>query len=262
MGEIVTVENKTDGSLKTVIEAALKIPYVKVDKNDFLRKEFIKEPIEKVSEILEKGTVGAGLSKSELRKKANKLINDRTLFSSGASFLAGIPGGMAIAATIPADTLQFYAVALRLAQELAYLYGQDDIFEDCDDETVTDKLVLYCGTMFGVSYAACGVRIAASAMAKQVAKKLPQKALTKTFYYPVIKSVLKAFGVKITKTTFSKGVAKAIPIVGGIVSGGLTFATMRPMGVRLADTLERAIFDYDDSALKEDISVVESLQST
>lgn len=116
--------------------------------------------------------------------------------------------------------------------------------------------------MFGVSYAACGVRIAASAMAKQVAKKLPQKALTKTFYYPVIKSVLKAFGVKITKTTFSKGVAKAIPIVGGIVSGGLTFATMRPMGVRLVDTLERAIFDYDDSALKEDIFVVESLQST
>ena len=107
-----------------------------------------------------------------------------------------------------------------------------------------------------------GVRIAASAMAKQVAKKLPQKALTKTFYYPVVKSVLKTFGVKVTKTTFSKAVAKAIPVVGGIVSGGLTFATMRPMGVRLADALEKAIFDYDDNSLKEDISVVESLQST
>ena len=32
-----------------------------------------------------------------------------------------------MAATIPADVLQFFGMALRLAQELSYLYGAKDL---------------------------------------------------------------------------------------------------------------------------------------
>lgn len=47
---------------------------------------------------------------------AKRIINERTIVSTGASFVAGLPGGLAMAATIPADMLQFYGIALRMAQ--------------------------------------------------------------------------------------------------------------------------------------------------
>lgn len=45
--------------------------------------------------------------------------------------------------------------------------------------------------------------------AKQALKKLTQKALTKTFYYSIVKSIAKAFGPKMTKEVFAKGVSKS-----------------------------------------------------
>ena len=159
-----------------------------------------------------------------------------------------------MAALIPADLIQFYAVSLRLAQELAYLYGEQDLWsgEWLDSERVTNQLILYCGVMLGASGASQMVRVVSSSLAKQALKKLPQKALMKGFYYPVIKSIAKALGAKMTKEIFAKGVSKAIPVIGGVVSGGITFATMRPMGMRLADALDEAHFSYSESEFESD----------
>lgn len=52
-----------------------------------------------------------------------------------------------------------------------------------------------------------------------------------------MKKVAGYLGVQMTKQTFAKGVSKAVPIVGGAVSGGLTFATYRPMSAKLRDYL-------------------------
>lgn len=204
--------------------------------------------------IIEKGPVAAGVERSVLKQKAHKLIQARTALSTGASFAAGLPGGLAMAATIPADMLQFYGVSLRMAQELAYLYGEPDLWEKdlLDRDKVTNQLILYCGVMFGATGASQSVRILSSAMAKQALKKLPQQALTKTFYYPVIKSIARFFGVSMTKSTFAKGVSKAIPVVGGIVSGGITLATLAPMGLQLAETMDQARFAYNEEAFQAD----------
>ena len=44
-----------------------------------------------------------------------------------------------------------------------------------------------------------------------------------------------------------KTITKAIPVVGGLVSGGLTYVTFRPMGHRLADALFRNLNgDFND----------------
>ncbi|MDE6413284.1 MAG: hypothetical protein K2K42_05275 [Eubacterium sp.] len=105
---------------------------------------------------------------------------------------------------------------------------------------------MYCGVMFGVSGAASGVRVLATQIAKTTANKLPQKALTKTFWYPIVKQIGKAIGVKVTKSTVAKGLSKAIPVVGGILSGGLNFASMMPMAKRLNDALYKAAFNYSE----------------
>lgn len=241
--------------LTNVISTAIQIPGVKVTRDSFLREQFKDFSNEKIEVIIEKGPIEAGCTREELRKKANRIIKERTAISTSASFVAGIPGGLAMAATIPADMLQFYGVALRLAQELIYLYGEADIWCDgaIDPDKVTNQLILYCGVMLGATGAAQTVRIMSSALAKQALKKLPQQALTKTFYYPIIKSILKFFGVSVTKGAFAKGVSKVIPFVGGVVSGGITLASMLPMGNRLVNTLDKAHFDYNDNDFNADI---------
>ena len=249
--------------LTSVVSNAIKLPGVKVTRDTFLREQFKELEPAAIEEIVEKGPVLAGRSREELKRKASKILKERTAISTGASFVAGIPGGIAMAATIPADLLQFYGVALRMAQEMVYLYGEEDIWCDGtpDADKVTNQLILYCGVMLGVAGAAQTVRIMSSALAKQALKKLPQVALTKTFYYPVVKSVLKFFGVSVTKSTFAKGVSKVIPIVGGVVSGGITLASMLPMGNRLAKTLDEAHFVYTTADFESDLNDISNIQS-
>ena len=256
-----TVQKEKSVNLTSIISTAIQVPGVKVTRDDFLREQFKDLPKDEIDVIIEKGPIKAGCTREELKRKANRIIKERTAISTGASFVAGIPGGLAMAATIPADILQFYAVALRMAQELVYLYGEVDMWCEgtLDADKVTNQLILYCGVMLGASGASQTVRIMSSALAKQALKKLPQKALTKTFYYPVIKAILKFFGISVTKSTFAKGVSKVIPVVGGVVSGGITLASMLPMGNRLVKTLDKAHFDYtmaDFEADLEDISEI------
>lgn len=253
--------NANDFIIENVITTALQIPGIKVRRDELLRQYFNKNAEVDIDTILEKGPVEAGCSKETLAKISSKIIFERTTWSSIASFVTGIPGGLAMAATIPADLLQFFGVALRLAQEITYIYGAPDLWEDgsIDNERVQGQLILYCGAMFGVSGAIAGVRFISSQMAKQVAKKLPQNALTKTIWYPIVKKIAGAIGIKVTKSSVAKGISKIVPLVGGVVSGSLNFATMMPMGNRLAKAVEEANFDYSEEDAIKDFETVNTV---
>ena len=244
-------------ALETIVTNAVKIPGVKVSRHAFLENAFAKLPYD-TDRILAEGPVNAGVSREELKKLATKLIFTRTSESSIASFIAGIPGGLAMAATIPADILQFFGISLRLAQEISYLYGADDLWKDghLDEERVRNQLLLYCGVMFGLSSAVSGLRVLTAQIAKAVVKKLPQKALTKTFWYPIVKSIGKALSIKVTKTTVANGISKAIPVLGGVVSGTLNFVSMMPMANRLLNTFDKACFDYNAEEYEADLEAI------
>ena len=68
-------------------------------------------------------------------------------------------------------------------------------------------------------------------------RKVAAQALTQTAWYPLVRKVGALVGRKITKQTVERTIAKGVPVLGGVVSGGLTYVTFRPMGYRLADTL-------------------------
>lgn len=246
-------------SVEDVIGVAIKLPVVKVDRDEFLAQQFA--DTENVEDIVVHGPVEAGISREEIADRVNKLILKRTSQSSVASFVAGIPGGLAMAATIPADVAQFFGMALRLAQELSYMYGAQDLWVNgkIDDERVKSQLILYCGVMFGVSGAVSGVRVLSTQLAKTAIKKIPQKALTKTFWYPIVKQLGKVLSIKVTKTTVANGVSKAIPVVGGVISGGLNFASMMPMAKRLYHALDKAAFDYSDDEYESDLQTIEQM---
>ncbi|MGN4696928.1 bacteriochlorophyll 4-vinyl reductase [Bacillus cereus group sp. MYBK185-1] len=229
------------GMIEVLIINAVKLPGVKVNRDEFLAKNFSENVSpNQLAEIIEKGPINANIDKKIINKVAKKVISNRTMKSSSVSFAAGVPGGLAMAATIPADTAQFFGMALRLSQELGYIYGYEDFWDDdgLDVEKVNGDLVLFLGVMFGVGGATATIKVLSSQLSKEALKKLPNKALMKTFYYPIIKKIASYIGVKVTKDSFAKGISKVIPFVGGVVSGGLTFASMTKMGNRLSKSLE------------------------
>ncbi|MBD7937620.1 bacteriochlorophyll 4-vinyl reductase [Cytobacillus sp. Sa5YUA1] len=250
--------NGESTNVELIIANALKMPGVKVNRKEFLVKTFgDKLSSDMIPILIDKGPQEVGIAADKINRMAKSLVNKRTLQSSGTSFAAGLPGGWAMAATIPADTLQFFGVALRLSQELAYMFGYRDFWDDdeLDLERVRSELILFLGVMFGVGGAASTLKVISSKMAQQALKRLPQKALTKTFYYPIVKKIAALIGVKMTKDTFAKGVSKVIPVIGGVVSGGLTYSSMTKMGNRLRNTMYDSL-NYSTKEFQKDMDEI------
>lgn len=82
-------------------------------------------------------------------------------------------------ATIPADMAQFYAHVVMLVQKLAYLYGWPELSEENGSEVLKDMLMLFLGVMMGVVQANKALFKVLRRLAVEVAKRVPQIALTK-----------------------------------------------------------------------------------
>ncbi|EGP4909181.1 MULTISPECIES: EcsC family protein [Enterococcus] len=248
------MENNESLALRVVNES-LKLPVVKVNRSEFLVKVF-GDKVEDINQLIEERPQ-AFLSIEDLDRAANNRIYSIVAQSSTLSFATGLPGGLAMAATIPADITQFYGYSLKLAQEISYIYGYEDIWNQQGEltEEAKETLILYLGIMLGVSTASSAVRVLSGKLSVQALKKIPQKALTKTIYYPVIKKVLAVFGTKLTKATFAKGVSKVVPVVGGVVSGGLNYFSMKPMATKLKNELRKGI-NYSEENLKQDLKIL------
>jgi hypothetical protein len=216
---------------------------VKINREDFLRKEFFKNhPKEVIDKAVETTPALAGIPSEEIDKIVDEVIKFERNAVSGISVALGVPGGVAMAATIPADIAQYYGYMLRAAQKMLYLYGFPELLSDGDDvkldtETI-NSLTLCLGIMNGVAGANNMIKGMSKALATGVEKKLINTALTKGAIYPIVKSVAKWFGVKMTKEVFAGFFKKSIPVIGGVVGGGLTYATFKPCCYRLKDALK------------------------
>jgi len=220
------------------LRKVLRLRGVRVTRAQFLRAELHKRGIGPASiELAIRETpVAGGITPGMLDDIALASIRFETRKSSALSFASGVPGGFAMFATVPADITQFYVHAFRVMQKLAYLYGWQSLLEDAediDDETL-GKLVLLLGVMMGVG-AASGVvtNFAANVARPAVEKQIARVALTKTTWYGPMKQVLRIVGVKVTKQTFAKTVAKSVPLLGGAVSGGMTMLLLDRQSKRL-----------------------------
>lgn len=224
-----------------VLATASSLPMVHIDRKKFLFKELIKFcPKEQVDIAIQNNPAYAGIDISIIDKIANSCINYETNKVSSISFAAGIPGGFAMAGTIPADITQYFAHILRILQKLIYLYGWEEILPEdgsIDDDT-SNIITLFVGVMFGVNGAASTITKISASAAQKASKNIAAKALTKGTLYPIVKKIAQALGVKMTKDIFARGVSKAIPIIGGIASGGLTYITYKPMAYKLKKHLE------------------------
>lgn len=220
-----------------LLHAAAKLPGVRINRAVYLRTALKRHCTEEqIERAIAQSPAAAGIPLKVITEVANTSITYEASKVTGISALAGIPGGFAMMGTVPADLAQYVAHMLRIAQKLAYVYSWPDLFTDDGDdidEATEGILTLFVGVMVGVQFAQGGVSRVSAMIAAQVVKKLPQQALTKGAIYPVVKRVAGFLGVSMTKKLFASGVAKAIPVVGAVLSGGLTLGTFLPMSKKL-----------------------------
>ena len=227
---------------KSFLKTVLRLRGVRIDREQFLRSELHKRGIarEVIDEAIATSPAAAGIDVVLLDDMANAAIAFETRKSSALSFAAGLPGGFGLLATVPGDVTQFYVHAFRVMQKTAYVYGWQSFLEDSkevDDETL-GKLSMFLGVMLGVGGASSSLTVFAASVARPaIQKQVAGKALTKTTWYPVMKSTLRVIGVKLTKDSLAKTVTKVVPVAGGVISGGMTFVTLRGQSKRLMEHL-------------------------
>lgn len=250
--------------IEDVILMAFKVPGVSINREKFLRKELMsKYPEETIDKVISGTPMKAGINQEDIDKIATAVIQNERLKVSGISAALGTPGGAAMVATIPADIAQYYGCMLRVAQKLLYLYGFPQIDykenEQAFDTETMNQIILCMGVMFGVANAKTGLLALAKAFGTGVEKQLLKKALTKGTIYPIVKSISKWFGIKMTKEVFAGFFKKAIPVVGGVIGGGLTYATFKPCCVKLKTVLEDTYLSNPEYREKgEDVIDIES----
>ena len=210
---------------------------VAVDRDQFLYSTFKKYSQEDIQSIISLGPPQAGVEKEEIDRIADKIIRKSKWSTTGVSFLTGMPGGFAMAATLPADILQFYLQAFILLQKLMFLYGQwdDDFFDSVGEmtEDARNVTIVYIGYMLGVE-------AATKVVGNIVAKATSRGFIIKTLGREMIIKIVRAIGIKSTAKAVSAG-SKAIPILGAVVSGGITLISFAPMANRLKVTLSKMI---------------------
>ena len=225
-----------DKNTEGIIKAVLQKKVVRVNRKQFLEKELSKYyPLSTVSEAVEHNPAFAKIPNDKINEIAKSVIKYESKKVFAISFLAGIPGGIAMMFTVPVDITQYFGFMLRTMQKLAYLYGFDDFNlseEEISDETM-DTLLTFFGVMLSVQGANAAVSKMAENMANKLSKSLAQKALTKGTIYPFVKKIAQAVGVKMTKQIFAKSIAKIVPIVGGFVNGLLSYFTFKKCSKKL-----------------------------
>lgn len=256
-----------DGELgiDDVIIMGLSVPGIKVNREEFLRKELFKNYTEEViNDAILNNPIHAQITIEDIDKIANEVIKFERNCVSGISAALSAPGGIAMAATIPADIAQYYGYMLRVAQKLMYLYGFPEInLEEKDSKIDTETmntLIICLGVMYGVAGANNALKAMAKALASGIEKKMLNAALTKGTIYPIVKNVAKWFGKNMTKQVFAGFFKKAIPVIGGVVGGGLTYVSFKPCCDKLKETLQDTMLSNPKHEVtKEENTIVEKM---
>lgn len=252
--------------IEDVIIMGLRTPGIKIARNEFLRKELMKKYSEEVIEkVIETTPAKAGITVEEINVIADEVIKYERNCVTGISAVLGAPGGVSMVATLPADIVQYYGYMLRATQKLMYLYGFPEINVEEEGQTFDSEtlnvLIICFGVMYGVAGANSAVKAMATGIAKGVSKKIMTTALTKGTLYPIVKSIAKWFGVKMTKKLLAGMVQKALPIVGSAVGGGITYVSFKPCCDKLKASLQDTLLSNPNHIeTEEENIIIENIQ--
>ena len=218
-----------------LMSAILNLPGAKVDRVEFLvkalrphctdeeiKKAALQRPIDVISEKL-------------AAKIADEYITKETEKATLISTVTGIPGGASVFVAIPIDLVQYYYHTVIIAQKLAYLYG----YPDLRDRTGKMKpsayglLLIFLGVMLGSDASTRAVKKVARTLSQDATSHLPQVNVPAVVWLPIAESMSKWIRGKVFKRSLTKRLIKAVPMLGGVVTGCLTYMSFKPNAKRL-----------------------------
>ena len=152
---------------------------------------------------------------------ANSFINYQIAKCTTSGFVTGLGGLITLPVTIPANISSVMYVQMRMIACIAYMGGYDinsdqvqTLVYACMAGIALDQILKQAGIQFGNKFAISMV------------SKIPGSVLTK---------INQKVGFRFITKFGSKGIinlGKAIPIVGGVISGGMDFAETRVIANR------------------------------
>jgi hypothetical protein len=146
-------------------------------------------------------------------KAIDKMVSAQKLKLTTSGFVTGLGGLITLPVTIPADLASSLYVEMRMIAAIASLRG----YNIYSDQVKTLVYVCMVGNALGDVIKQAGIKTATQLTVKKLLPKLTREIIVK---------INKAVGFRLLTKGGSKGVinvGKAIPIIGGIVSGGFNY---------------------------------------
>ncbi len=226
------------------LNGILKMPGAKIDRETYLRKTFRGLSEEEIRTCVTESPVKV-MPAAVIEKAATTVIKSHTAQVTTLSAITGIPGGLAMVAMIPADVANYYYHVVLVGQKLAYLYGFPDMIDERGNLTSDGEIMLtaFIGVMNKVEMANKLIQKIAGEMTKRLSEETAVRVagniLSKQIVSQAVEVIARKLGTQIAAKNVGRGVAKAIPIISGVICGGLTYASFKPQAKRLHEALKK-----------------------
>lgn len=220
---------------------ALRVKGARVSRDSFLHDALKRHCTADQIRLAIELTPSVVLAPAQLDAVAGEVIRHHRKLAAGSSFVAGLPGGYALLAAVPADTAQYLFHSIITAQKLAYIYGFHSFSDGPgSQQQLMAAMTVFVGVMFGVSKANEAINTLARMLADKAARQLVGSAAGGAALHPLLRVIGHTLGVELNKKTLGKALEKAIPVAGGVLSGGLTWVAFGKGARRLQLTLKTA----------------------
>lgn len=173
---------------------------------------------------------------SDTKSAAKSFINYQIAKCTTSGFITGLGGLITLPVAIPANISSVLYVQMRMIACLAYMGGYDTT----SDQVQTLVYACLAGISVDQVVKQVGVKVGVK-MANAMVKKIPGSVLTK---------INQRVGFRLLTKFGTKGViniGKAIPLVGGVISGGFDFVETKIIAERAYRMFILSDFSSEDS---------------
>lgn len=202
--------------------------------------------IAKVSPPIEELAADYLQKNSDVDAAAKQFVNYQIAKCTTSGFVTGLGGLITLPVALPANVGSVLYVQMRMIACLAYMGG----FDTDSDQVQTLVYACLAGISIDQIIKQAGIQFG-NKLAMAMVKKIPGEVLTK---------INQKVGFRFLTKFGTKGViniGKAVPIIGGIISGGFDFAETKT----IANRAYKMFIENDASVLSDGESVdVEIIQ--
>ena len=220
----------------SAMKRALCIPFVKVDKNRYLRRKLKNRLTDEELELVLNERPLSVLPMEEVKRMAKTEVRKHALIVTLLSTLSAVPqSGWLMWLGIAFDFIQFQVFVFVIMQKLLYLYGCKNLSSDNKNLSGSAEwiLLLISTIMIGKHQVMRLAKSAAGMAVKQAIQRFAVRMLTKLMVFNVLRQCAKWFGIVLTKDMLVQGVSLMVPILCAIISGLISLWLFMPMTKRL-----------------------------